>query len=409
MKRISATTLALALALGATTAVVAPQQVFAKEKAPKAPKITMSDAVRKPLAEVQAAVKANDVATAQAKLAEAKAAAKTEDDRYVVFSQQYDVARLAKDSKAQAEAIDGMLQSGKVAPESQGQFYTALGQLSYQANDFAKAEQALDRAVQLDPNNKDLLALLAESKYKNRKPAEAVGMIQRAADAGDAAGQPIPKEWYGRGMAMGMEAKLADPVAKLSRSWLKNYSEKTNWRDALVIYRDLHPLDAEANLDLMRLQRAAGALKGERDYAELVEATYLKFPGEAKGVVDEGTAAGALNTAKSQSIKEMAGIASGKIAADKASLKKSAANGRAALGMADAYASYGDYASAIEMYTKAESLGGVDANTIKLRKGAALFKSGQKDAAKQLFATVTGPRADLAQYWVLLIDRPPAA
>lgn len=409
MKRISATTLALALALCATTGlVVAPQAAMAQKKS-KAPTLKLSEPVRKAISESQAAVKANDAATAQAKVAEAKAAAQTDDDRYVVFSQQYDVARLTNSAKGQAEAIDGMLQSGKVAPESQGQFYTALGQLSYQANDFAKAEQALDQAVQRDTSNKDILALLAEAKYKNRKPAEAVALIQRAADAGDASGQPIPKEWYGRGIAMGMEAKLADPVAKLSRSWLKNYPDKSNWRDSLIIYRDLHPLDADANLDLMRLQRAAGALKGERDYAELVDATYLKFPGEAKGVVDEGVAAGALNTAKSQSIKEMAAIAAGKIAADKASLKKSAANGRAALGIADAYASYGDYASAIEMYTKAESLGGVDANMIKLRKGAALFKSGQKDAAKQLLSTITGPRADIAQYWVLLIDRPPAA
>jgi tetratricopeptide (TPR) repeat protein len=408
MKKLSTTTLALALALVAATAVsVAPQPAVAQKS--KAPKLKLSEPVRKAIGEAQAAVKANDLATAQAKINEAKAAAQSEDDRYVIFSQQYDVARQSNNQKAQAEAIDGMLQSGKVAPESQGQFYTALGQLSYATQDFAKAEQALQQASKIDPANKDVYALLAEVKYKNRKPAEAVALIQQAADAGTASGQPIPKDWYARGVAIGMEGKLGDPVAKLSKSWLKDYPERTNWRDALIIYRDLHTLDAEMNLDLMRLQRAVGALKGERDYAELVEATYLKFPGEAKGVVDEGTSAGAINPAQSKSIKEMAGIAAGKIASDKASLKKSAANGRAALGIADAYASYGDYASAIEMYTKAESLGGVDANTVKLRKGAALARSGQKDAAKQLFATVTGPRADIAQYWTIFIDRPPAA
>jgi tetratricopeptide (TPR) repeat protein len=168
-------------------------------------------------------------------------------------------------------------------------------------------------------------------------------------------------------------------------------------------------MDAELNLDFMRLQRTVGALKGERDYAELLEATYLKFPGEAKSVVDEGASAGAINVAQSRTIKEFSTIAAGKIAADKASLKKSAANGRAALGLADAYASYSDYASAIEMYAKAESLGGVDLNTIKLRKAAALAKSGQKDAAKQLLTTITGPRADLAKFWTIYIDRPPTA
>lgn len=408
MKRLSTTTLALALALGAATSAVVMSEPAVAQKS-KAPKLKLSEPVRKAIGEAQAAMKANDTATALAKVNEAKAAAQTEDDRYVIGSQQYDVARATNDQKAQAEAIDMMLQSGKVPAENQVQFYTALGQLSYASQNFSKAEQALDQALKLSPGNKDVFALLAEVKYKNRKPGEAVALIQQAADAGDTAGQPIPKEWYARGVAIGMDAKLADPVAKLSQSWLKNYPERSNWRDALIIYRDLHPLDAETQLDLMRLQRAVGALKGERDYVELLEATYLKFPGEAKAVADEGAAAGAINLAQSRSLKELSTIASGKVAADKASLKKSAANGRAALGIADAYASYKDYASAIEMYSKAESLGGVDVNAVRLRKAAALAQSGQKDAAKQILSTVTGPRADIAKFWMVFIDRPPAA
>jgi tetratricopeptide (TPR) repeat protein len=409
MKFLSTTSLAIALALGATTAaLVAPQPALAKEKAPKAPKITMSEPVRKAMAEAQTALKANDTATAQAKIAEAKAASKTEDDRYVIGSVQYEVGKTTNNQALQAEAIDSMLQSGKVAAESQGQFYMALGQLSYVSKDYAKAEQAFEQALQRDPSNKDLYAQLAETKYQLKKPAEAVALIQRAADAAVASGQPIPKDWYGRGIQFGVGAKLADPVTKLTFSWLKSYPERTNWRDALVIYRDMHAVDADLDLDFMRLQRSVGALKGERDYAEYAEATYLKFPNEAKSVVDEGVAAGAINLAQSRSLKELSTIAAGRLSADKSSLKKTAANGRAALGYADAYASYGDYASAIEMYDKAESLGGVDANTLKLRKGVALAKSGQKDAAKQVLATVTGPRADLAQYWILSIDSPPA-
>ena len=408
MKILHSTSIALALALGAATAsvVIAPAAIAAK---PKAPNIKMSDGVRNAIIASQNAQKSNDLATAQAKVNEAKAAIQTDDDRYVVGSQQYDLGKAANDAKLQEEGIGNMLQSGKVPAENQGQYYTAYGQLAYSNNDFANAENALQQAIQRSPADTQIYALLAETKFKLNKPAEAVGLIQQAADKGDAAGQPIPKDWYGRGIAIGMQAKQAAPVAKLSMSWLKDYPERTNWRDALVIYRDLHPADPELDLDIMRLQRAAGALKGERDYAEYAEATYLKFPGEAKGVVDEGVAAGAINLAQSRSLKELSTIAGGKVAADKASLKKSAPTGRTALGIADAYASYGDYASAIEMYDKAASLGGVDANTVNLRKGAALAKSGQKDAAKQVLAQVTGPRADLAQFWMVFIDHPPAA
>lgn len=408
MKLLSTASLSVAMVLGATTAVlVAPPAAAAKSE--KAPKITMSEGVRKALADAQAAVKANDTATAQAKIAEAKAAAKTDDDRYVIGSVQFDLGKAANDQKIQAEAIDAMLQSGKVPAENQLQFNMALGQVSYASKDYVKAEKAFQQALQLDPSNMNAYALLAETKYQLGKPAEAVALIQRASESAASAGKTIPKEWYGRGIQIGMNGKLADPVTKLTFAWLKSYPEKTNWRDALVIYRDLHAVDAELNLDFMRLQRAVGALRGERDYAEFAEATYLKFPNEAKTVVEEGTAAGAINPAQSRSVKELSTIASGRIAADKATLKKSAANGRAALGIADAYASYGDYASAVEMYDKAASLGGVDVNTVKLRKGAALARSGQKDAAKQILTTVTGPRADLAQYWIISIDNPPAA
>jgi tetratricopeptide (TPR) repeat protein len=408
MKFISTASLTVALALGAATAaLVAPQAAVAKSE--KAPKITMSEPVRKAMAEAQAAIKANDAATAQAKIAEAKAAAKTDDDRYVIGSVQYDLGKTTNDQKAQAEAIDAMLQSGKVPAANQGQFNLALGQLSYTNKDYPKAEQAFQQALQIDPSNMDAYALLAETKYQLGKSAEAVGLIQRASDSAVTSGKVVPKEWYARGIQFGMAAKLADPVTKLTFGWLRSYPEKTNWRDALVIYRDLHAVDAELNLDFMRLQRAVGALRGERDFAEYAEATYLKFPNEAKSVVDEGVAAGAVNPAQSRSIKELSGIAAGRIAGDKASLKKSAANGRAALGIADAYASYGDYASAVEMYDKAVTLGGIDANIAKLRKGAALARSGQKDAAKQVLSTVTGPRADLAQYWILSVDHPPAA
>ena len=408
MKILHSTSIALALALGAATAsvVIASAAIAAK---PKAPNIKMSDGVRNAIIASQNAQKSNDLATAQAKVDEAKAAIQTDDDRYVVGSQQYDVGKATNNAKLQEEGVGNMLQSGKVPAENQGQYYTAYGQLAYSNNDFANAENALQQAIQRSPADTQIYALLAETKFKLNKPAEAVGLIQQAADKGDAAGQPIPKDWFGRGLAIGMQAKQAAPVAKLSVSWLKDYPERTNWRDALVIYRDLHPADPELDLDIMRLQRAAGALKGERDYAEYAEATYLKFPGEAKGVVDEGVAAGAINLAQSRSLKELSTIAGGKVAADKASLKKSAPTGRTALGIADAYASYGDYASAIEMYDKAASLGGVDANTVNLRKGAALAKSGQKDAAKQVLAQVTGPRADLAQFWMVFIDHPPAA
>lgn len=407
MRLMSTTALGLALVFGAVSmSGTATQAVAAK---PKAPSLKLSDPVRKAIAGAQEAMKKNDTAGARTLVEEAKAAATSPDDRYVVGSQLYEVAKATNDPKAQAEGVALMLDSGKVPEENQASFNMALGQLSYMNQDFARAETALQRAIDLKVADPAAFALLAETKFRLRKGAEAVALIQAAADQGEAMAKPIPQDWFARGIAIGADAKLADPVARLSFSWLKAYPAQTHWRDALILYRDLRNIDPEFNLDLMRLQRAAGAMRGERDYVELIEATYIKFPGEAKATVDKGVAAGVINLAQSRSAKELSDIATTKIAADKASLSKNAANGRSALGTADAYASYGDYASAIEMYRKALTLGGVDANVVNTRLGAALAQSGQKEEAKKVFAALTGPRADLGRYWTILIDYPPAS
>jgi|KBSSwiStaDraftv2_1062776.scaffolds.fasta_scaffold61439_1 Tfp pilus assembly protein PilF len=408
MRLFSTTALAVAIAMGATTvATIAPQPALAKEKAPS---LKLSEVVRKPLAEAQEALKNNDTATAQAKINEAKGLAKTEDDKFMVYQMLYDVTnKTTKDTKVQQEAIGGMLQTGKVPAEAQPNYYVVLGQLAFNNKDFTTADQALSQAIKLNASDPVIYVLLAETKNQLGKPAEAVALVQQVADAGEAKGTPVPQDWIARGIAIGSKAKLAAPVTKLSYNWLKAYPTQSNWRDSLLIYRDSHQLDSDAGLDLMRLQRAAKALRGERDYVELAEATYIRFPNEAKTLIDEGVASGALNLAQNRGAKEIQGLAAGRVAGDKASLKKTASTGRAALATADAFASYGDTASAIEMYRKALTMSDVDANVVNTRLGATLVAAGQKEEAKKIFTAITGPRADLAAYWVILIDHPPAA
>src|SRR3546814_3303196 len=126
--------------------------------------------------------------------------------------------------------------------------------------------------------------------------------------------------------------------------------------DSLIIFRDTGKLDDQATLDLMRLMRAAGAMKGEADYYEYANSAYMKgLPGEAKAVIDEGIAKKMLNPGK-QTFAELSRLSAGKVSADKASLPKlatqakSAANGKLALGTADAYLGYADHAKAGELH-----------------------------------------------------------
>jgi tetratricopeptide (TPR) repeat protein len=406
MKFVSTMALGLALALGVSTVAIQPAIAAKKQKA--AP-MKLSEAVRAALAPAQQAIDKGDFASALPQLAAAEAGIKSDDDRYYVGQLYYQLGQKTNNTATLSKGLDLMASSASAPAEQRPVLLLAQGQAAYQAKQYAKAEHALQQAIQLNPNNLDAYAMLAEAKHQNKKSAEAVAVLEQVIAKQKAAGQNVPAQWYQRGVGIAFGAKLPAETERLTQSWLAAYPSKSNWRDSLITYRDLNRPDADYQLDIMRLMRATGALNGERDYAEYIEATYVKFPGEAKSVYDEGVAAGMI---KAAGTKEMGGIASGKIGSDKASLAASAktaraaANGRAALNTADAYASYKDWVTAIDLYKVALQKGGIDANVVNTRLAFALAQSGQKDAAKQVLASITGPRASLAKYMTLWLNQP---
>ena len=110
-------------------------------------------------------------------------------------------------------------------------------------------------------------------------------------------------------------------------------------------------------------------------------------------------------------IAELLKTAQSKTAADKASLpgleKDAKTSPKLALGTADAYYGYGDYAKAATLYKQAIGAPTVDQSTANLRLGMALAKSGDKAGATQAFQAVTGgPRGALAKYWLVYLNQP---
>lgn len=415
--------LALGLALVAGLGIAGPS--LAKEKPAAAAQAggwspQLGKNFRNAAAPLQKAIQAKDYTTAQSLLGAAEAAAQAPDEKFVLGQFRLQIASGTNDTAGQQKAVDEMIASGAGPADMKGQLLFYQGQFAYKANNFPVAIQALAAAKQAgyspkDANGQptqDLNLLLAESYFKANQVPQGLAAVDSAIQAEKAAGRKPPQEWYGRAASMAYKAKLMPEVAKWTRAQVVDYPTAENWRSALVIYGDANHFDDQTQLDLMRLQRFAGALSGERDYYEYaLLADKVGLPGEAKGVVDEGKTKGAYN-ASSKAINEIGAAVGAKVAGDKASLAAaeknaaSAATGRAALGTADAYFGYGDYAKAATLYKLAIQKGGVDANTANLRLGMALAKAGQAAEAKQAFAQVTsGPRAELAKFWTLWVDQ----
>ena len=419
MKFVTSTAIGLTLAMGAMT-VTAVNPAFAKKKeeAPAAGP-TFSAAFRQAAQPLQKAITDKDYAAAKAGLPAAQAAASTDDDKYQVSLMALIVAQNTQDNAAMAAAADGVINSGKAPPEQLRQVLAMKGQVAYNSGDFAGADTAFTKLFQMNPADGDTAITLAQIKDREGRSADALPIIDQAIQAKTSANQPVPEDWYQRGLAIAYNAKppLPDKVVKYGLGLASAYPNAKNWRSALQTYRETSKLDEQTDLDTMRLMRTTNSLAGERDYYEYANLAVNKgFPGEAKAVIDEGMASNMVDNkalATSKALIEVKAVAGPKVAADKASLPtldkraRTAPDGKQALNTADAYLGYGMYPQAVDLYKLALQKGGVDANIVNTRLGIALARSGQKAAAAQAFGAVTGPHQPVAQYWTVWTKQQP--
>jgi Flp pilus assembly protein TadD len=77
----------------------------------------------------------------------------------------------------------------------------------------------------------------------------------------------------------------------------------------------------------------------------------------------------------------------------------------ALLRIGDRYYAMGDYAKAADLYRMAMGKPGVDGAVANLHLGMALARSGDKAGATTALNAVTGPRADIAKFWLAYVNQ----
>jgi tetratricopeptide (TPR) repeat protein len=272
------------------------------------------------------------------------------------------------------------------------------------AKDWPRAEAALNMALASNPNDLDSVVNLARAKIELHKEAEALALLQRAISLSTTAGQKAPEPWYRNALGLAYRTKNQAAVQEMNRELLRLYPSAQNLGNAILIYNSGAELPKDVQLDLFRLLYASGSMTSSGEYLSL--ATMLEtsgLPGEEKAVLESGIRAGKITPGSGQ---QMLARSSGKVAEDRASLPgvetkaRAAATGTLALNTASAYASYGDYAKAVDLYRVALQKGGVDPNVVNTRLGIALTLAGRRPEAEAAFRAVSGPRAQLAGLWL---------
>lgn len=380
---------------------------------------------RRVLATLQAAASGPDRAAQDQALRDARAGAQSVGARYAVNNLAFQIARSRSDARGMNEAADAMLATGLPQGAERAALLATQATRAYAANDLRGADRILGQMVEAQPNNPVILADHGQFKARLGDRPAAVALFQRAIAAHRTTGQPAPESWHQRALAVAVDGRLAPQAASLGRELVATYPSPVNWRDALLALRVAEPprvagaaaappADPQMDLDIRRLQRAAGALAGERDYLEFAQAlTRASLPGEAKEVLDEGVSRNmldaneavvraAITAVTARAAQERAGLAA-------ARTRGMAGDGAVALAAGDTHFGHGQYPQAAELYRAALQRGGQDPGLVNMRLGVALALAGQRAEAEAALRAVTGTRAPLASYWLTWLARRPAA
>jgi tetratricopeptide (TPR) repeat protein len=418
MKSVSTIALAAALALGGanvllTTAAEAQPQQPTALPAPAQPQRTFSltRAEQTAIQPLHAAVEARNYAAAQAALPAARAAAQSADARYVLAQSLLRWGIDSQNMQLQSDAIEALIASGGAEPAEMPLLLRNQAAIAVSIGNRQRAEAAYTRLLELSPNDSAALVQLAEVKLDLRRPQDAVPLFERALQVAQASGQRPPESWYRRAVRLAYDNRMIPQTLNLSRALVAAYPSPVHWRDALLNYRDLSQFDEPLRIDHYRLMRAAGALAGERDYLEMATLLHQRgFSGEASALLQEGVSARQINASEG-GFRELIAATGRAATQGRAALAASqraataSTQASAALTAADALYGYGRYAEAAELYRAALQRGGADASLLNTRLGASLALAGQRAEAETALRAVTGPRAELAQFWLAWLAR----
>lgn len=417
MKLLTSTAIALSAAFLASPAAAQYERPSTPPPAPEAkgqqapatqtaaPQVKLSKEAGKTILELQKAVNANDTAAIATKTAEAKAVAKTADDRYAIGQLELKAALAAKNNEAAAVAVDDIAASGFLPKNQVAGIYNSLGVQFFNAKNAPRAVQMFQKALTIDPTNAESQRLLGESQMASN-PAEAVGAMKKAIAQAEAAGQKLPEDSYKRAVQAAYNVRSNDAV-DLSRKWAGAYPSGDSWHNAVAIYRNMMSPDVEATLDLLRLLRAAGGLTTQGDYTLFATtASNQGNFGEAQSVIDEGIANKKVDAANNY-VREIVTGLKGKpkpTAADLETAAKAAKTASAMVAVGNRFYGIGNYARAAELYKAAAAAGG-DANLANLHLGMALARSGDKAGATAALKVVGGGYAPIAAYWLMYVQQ----
>ncbi|MCG3189796.1 MAG: hypothetical protein LKCHEGNO_02296 [Burkholderiaceae bacterium] len=375
---------------------------------------TVRPEVGKPLQHAAELLKAGKAKDALARVREADAVAgKTPAEQLMIDRMKAAAAQRAGDSAAAIQALEALINSGKLGGAEQAQTAEMLAFAYSQQKDWARANQWVQRAQAAGNSSAQLKQLQAYLQSQSGDYAAIAKEAQAAVAAAETAGRkPDEGDLLRLADAQQRTGQTQARVATLDKL-LATYPKKEYWAIALGQLPRKSGFSARLSLDLLRLRLATGNLTKADDFMEMAQlALQAGYPAEGKAVVDKGFASGALGVgAEGERHKRLRDLAVKQEVEGKASVSRHEQEALAAKGgdelvhVGYVYVTMGQVDKGIALIEQGLAKGGLKhPEDARLHLGMALLQSGKNKAkAMQTLRSVRGSdgAADLGRLWAV--------
>jgi tetratricopeptide (TPR) repeat protein len=337
---------------------------------------------------------------------------------YVINRMKLSLALGSEDNAAAMPVMEAILASGRLTPAESLTYYQALGDANFNTKNYAKAIEWYNRYTKEGGDPAKVQRALTLAQVNSGNFGGAKGTLMANIEAAKKAGQK-PAENDLR--LLGQEAnKAKDTEAYMFalENLVQYYPTDDFWVDLLNrgVARKAGFDEATYGPSMLRLEMAAVKQMPPEHYTYLAEVALRDgFPAEAKNVLDAGFAAGVLGKGSDAKTHTALRTKATKQAADDAktiaSGEASAAKAKTGAGLVNlgwAYATMDQADKGIGFIQQGIAKGGLKSpDEAKLRLGMAQVRAGKKADAIQTFQGITGKggAADLAKYWVMLLQQ----
>ncbi|MFV3077529.1 tetratricopeptide repeat protein [Niveispirillum fermenti] len=409
----TAALLGSALAFGSFAAVMAPSEAFAQKSGGEKGD-TVRPAVGTPLQAAQELMKAKKFKEAVTKIKEADAVTdKTPFENFMVEQMRAIASYQAGDLATAEKSFEQVFASGRMPAAQQLTFTQALAQQFYQQKNYTKAIAWTQKYFAGGGNDQNMRTLLLQAYYLNKDFPNAIKEVSAKITAAERAGQTPSEQDLQLLASANNESKNEAGYVQALEKLVRYHPKRDYWLDLLMRTQRKQGFARDRlALDSYRLMNTVGLLDTTNDYMEMAQLSLQAGnPGEAKGLIDKGYAAGLLGKgAEAERHKRLKDLADRQVAEDQKSLAQTereavaGANGGPILRVAEAYAGYGNYEKAATLAEAAIAKGNLrNPDDARLRLVTYYLALGQKAKAETTLKAIksTDGPADLGRLYML--------